>query len=310
MKAIELLIYCVGYEARSAFIASRGRSSARIGLIFDSEHVLSFESNLAQAEARHDVLINTFDFDKSFSTLVTSEVQKLQQSHGAHASVRVTVDVSSMTRRLMANVLSELYSARQALAISVLYAPAVYLPPPLEGDSFIDFAPIQAFEGWTMFPERPLSVVLGLGYEVDQAIGAIEYLDPSGIWAFVPVGSDSRFLKDVKRANEALWPLVDTSYQLQYPTNDPYLLFSELRGLVTSLSRRSRVVIVPGGPKIFSALSFLAKLEIGEEVSVWRASTHEFSEPRDVMAAGEVVRFDYSRPRAPLHFANENPITA
>lgn len=148
-----------------------------------------------------------------------------------------------------------------------------------------------------MYPERPLSVVLGLGYEVDQAIGAIEYLDPSGIWAFVPVGADPRFFRDVRQSNSALWPLLDPAHQREYLLNDPYLTFSELRGLVATLALRSRVIIVPGGPKLFSALSILAKLELGEEVSVWRASTHEFNAPRDIAAAGEVIRFDYKRPR-------------
>ena len=199
----------------------------------------------------------------------------------------------------MAGVLAALYSQMDVhlLSLSVLYSTAKYEAPPPEGASFIDFAPAPGCEGWTMYPEHPLSVVLGLGYEVDQGVGAIEYLNPSGIWAFIPVGSDHRFIKDLNHANEALWPLVDRSHQLEYAINEPYLLFSELRGLVASLSRRSRVVIVPGGPKLFSALSILAKLELGDEISIWRASTHEFNEPRDVKPDGGVVRFDCKIPR-------------
>jgi hypothetical protein len=213
-----------------------------------------------------------------------------------------------MTRRLMASVLRNLYfdcSVSQH-SLTIFYAPAKYLPPPPEGLSFIDFSPAPGCEGWTRFPERPLSVVLGLGYEADQGIGAIEYLDPSGIWAFVPVGDDNRFLQDVTRANEALWPLVGRSHKHNYLISQPYILFSELRGLVSSLSRRSRVILVPGGPKLFSALAILTKLELGEEVSVWRASTHEFHEPRDIKASGKIIRFEYRMPRGHATFGQSD----
>jgi hypothetical protein len=43
----------------------------------------------------------------------------------------------------------------------------------------------------------------------------------------------------VKSANDALWPLLDRSHELQYVIAEPYLAFSELRGLIASLSRRS-----------------------------------------------------------------------
>jgi len=104
---------------------------------------------------------------------------------GSTGSTPLPIDVSSMTRRLMAVVLSALYSRLidYQLALTILYAPGEYLPPRPEGTSFIDFAP----RSWLrkldkLFRIRPLSAVLGLGYEVDQAIGAVEYLDPSGIW--------------------------------------------------------------------------------------------------------------------------------
>jgi hypothetical protein len=304
---IDLLIYCVGYETRSGCIPTRSNVSERIALVFDTQHVHSFEANLSQAKTRNDHLLSTAEIDRSFIQLLKAELDRRRDSQPSGAHITVAVDVSSMTRRVMAAVLSVLYSQLDIyrFSLSILYATGEYLPPPPEGASFIDFAPAPGCEGWTKFPERPLSVVLGLGYEVDQAIGAIEYLDPSGIWAFMPVGSDRRFFKDLIHSNEALWPLVDRSHQLEYPVKDPYLVFSELRGLVASLSRRSRVVIVPGGPKLFSALSILTKLELGEEISIWRASTHEFNEPRDVRPAGEIVRFDYKKPRFQPEVQNE-----
>ena len=304
---VDLLVYSVGYETRSGFAASSVNASSRIGLVFDKHHLHSFEANLRRAKDRHDVLLSTAEVRETFSAVLVSVLDSL---HSSDEIKTVAVDVSSMTRRLMATVLKELYSLAQnrSLAIRVLYAAGEYLPPPPEGASFIDFAPIPGCEGWTVFPERPLSVVLGLGYEADQAIGAIEYLDPSGIWTFLPKGADPQFFKDLLHANDALWPLVDPSHQREYPIDDPYLVFSELRGLLASLSQRSRVVIVPGGPKLFSALSILGKFELGEEVSIWRASTHEYSEPRDVQPTGHIVEFDYKMPRLLEQEANRTMV--
>lgn len=308
---LDLLIYCVGYEKRSAHIVSTIECEARIGIVFDNHQVLSFAENLKQASLRQDTLISTSNVGAEFSKVVAEQRNAIGNSNSSKRVI-IGVDVSSMTRRLMAVVLSLLYASVDSkhFTLTILYSTGEYLSPPPEGASFIDFSPAPGCEGWTKFPERPLSVLLGLGYEADQAIGAIEYLDPSGIWAFIPIGRDPKFLADVKNANAALWPLLDHSHQMEYAIDEPYLAFSELRGLVASLSRRSRVVIVPGGPKLFSALSILAKFEVGDEVSIWRASTHEFNEPRDVAPSGPIVRFDYKKPRFNLNISDELAISA
>jgi len=220
-------------------------------------------------------------------------------SGGRDVPPSILVDVSSMSRRMMAVVLHFLLVATdQKIAISVNYSVGEYMPPPAEEPSFLDFGPAPHCEGWTTYPERPLSVITGLGYEVDQAVGAMEFLDPSGIWAFIPVGPDIRCYHDLQRSNETLRPLLDRSHRRQYELMQPYQLFAELRGLAAALARRSRVIIVPGGPKLFSALAIIIKFELGEEVAVWRASVNEFTPARDVKPAGGLIKFDYKRPRA------------
>lgn len=164
---------------------------------------------------------------------------------------------------------------------------------PKQSGIYTSFKPINGLEGWTLYPERPLSVVLGLGYEQDQAVGVVEYFDPSGAWAFIPHGADERFLADTTKSNKALWSFLEEKRHLQYYVNQPNLLYSELRGLTDVLSKQSRVIMVPAGPKIFSAIAILVALEIGDEVSLWRASAHESTEPSDTLPATEIVQFDY-----------------
>ena len=240
----------------------------------------------------------------AFQAALDGQLANLRDAalQGPVRRVVVGIDVSSMTRNLMSNMLRHVFEAMcpGQWSLSILYATAEYLGPPDDTGPYVEFQPIPGCEGWTLHPERPLSSILGLGYEADQAIGTVEYLDPSGIWAFIPNGDDRRFRRDLDRANSALWPILEASHRLEYRIRDPYHLYSELRGLTETLAKRSRVVLVPGGPKIFSALSVLVKLEIGEEVSIWRASTHGFSEVRDIRASGAISQFDYPRPRISL----------
>ena len=200
----------------------------------------------------------------------------------------------------MARTLKALFQKMPGISLEILYSPGAYQSPPDDPGRFVRFEPVPACEGWTQYPERPLSVVLGLGYEADQAIGTTEDPDPSGMWAFVPNGLDPRFRRDVHHANRALWSILKRSHQLEYRVTNPHRLYTELRGLVDALARRSRVIIVPGGPKLFSALSITIQAEVGGEVSVWRASSHDYKQIRDVAPQGTIVSFSYPKFRKTL----------
>ena len=181
---IDLLVYSVGYEERSAHVAQRIEARSRIALVFDTHRELSFARNLQAAEARRDKLLNAGEVASVFGHTLEAELEGLDRK--GPESFRVAVDVSSMTRTLMAAILCQVFCGviDRRFALSLIYAPAEYREAPQHAQTFVDFGPIPEFKGWTMYPERPLSVILGLGYEADQAIGSIEYLDPSGIWAY------------------------------------------------------------------------------------------------------------------------------
>ena len=200
-----------------------------------------------------------------------------------------------MSRPYMATVLialSQLATQREIL-LKLVYSVGAYKPPSDQAGTYIDFKPVEGFEGWTLFPERPLSVILGLGYEKDQAVGAVEHFDPSGTWAFIPIGDNPQFLVDVNASNESLKDILEKDRIVNYSVAQPTLLYSELRGLADVLSKRSRVIMVPAGPKIFSAISMLVCLELGDELSLWRASSHASTEPTDTLPAGRIITFDY-----------------
>src|SRR5579872_3134534 len=201
---IDLLIYVVGYEERSGYIASGKKITvgSRVGLVFRSYQECWFDKNYFAAQARGDVLIE-IDRDRTTQfTMLKQTIVCLRAEGEGNIPLKIGVDVSSMTRELMSSLLRYLFDSMQPLNLRLvlLYATAKYQEPPGDDGPYVDFQPISGCEGWTLHPERPLSAILGLGYEADQAIGTVEYLDPSGIWAFIPNGEDARFRRDLNRA--------------------------------------------------------------------------------------------------------------
>ncbi|MBE7184529.1 MAG: hypothetical protein INR68_09000 [Methylobacterium mesophilicum] len=287
-EPIDLLLYTIGYEARSSHIASAIHAEKRIAVVYEHDQVLAFERNLEAAKLRGDQLITQSDAMLAGGLL-------LHTLRSCEPGAKIGVDVSSMDRTLMASILIQATDVmqQQELELQILYSPSSYLPPARQPARFMDFAPIVGLDGWTAHPERPLTMILGIGYEQDHALGALEYLDPSFAWVFAPHGFDSRFDADIRKGNRDLYELVPTERRIEYWIKNPNRLYEDLRSLTISSRRTDRIVIVPGGPKIFSALSILIKLEAGSEVAVWRNSGHRDTPSREVEAFGEIVRYKY-----------------
>jgi len=200
-----------------------------------------------------------------------------------------------MSRELMAKVLLAMKGLEDdfEFGMEILYAYGKYQPPKKNTSSFLDLSPVMDMEGWSLYPERPLSLIIGLGYEEDLTAASIEYLDPSGAWVFIADGIDKRWKKDLKRSNKAVYRLLGEDNFISYHPHNPETLYIELRTIVETLESRSRVVIMTGGPKIFSAIAMIVKMELGDEIAIWRASSHDFTEIRDTVAEGTVISFQY-----------------
>lgn len=291
--SIDALFYAIGYEERSGFIASKQGAKLRVGFEFQDFQDFSFATNRAAADARSDEVVPISDFQ---SWLTTEFIQKLDDLNvDREQSLTVGIDISSLNRVCTGGIISFLSSLDQwpAIDLSILYAPAQFAPPPEEHEPVVDISPLPMFEGWSSEPELPLALVLGLGYEEDIAIGSVEYLDPSGVWAFCPRGRDDRFRAEVEKANSDIWTLVPAERRIDYDVTNPDGTFAALKDLCFGLKGVWRVAIVPGGPKIFSALSMLVQREMGDEVSVWRASRHAAVSRRDVQADQSIVSLNY-----------------
>lgn len=279
----DLLIFAVGYEARARFIASERhqKSTLILGYVFSEGHIFSFDKNMKFLK---DVGGHILESGSSIENCL-AQIGEVESYSGR----KICIDVSSLNRGAMAAIFAELLDSNffAGAEIEVIYSVAKFSRPPKDEMDFLDFGPLEEFGGWTSSPENPTVLLLGLGYETDHAIGALEYLDPSATFAFFPIGSDERFETEVGKANEAFFELLSPDRIIQYSVISPYQTYWQMRSLVLSLREVSRTVLVPMGPKIFCSLCLVCQRVFGNEVSVWRASGHSLDSAQDAEATGE-----------------------
>lgn len=286
----DLLIFAVGYEARARHVAETyaPRSKIIMGYRFPEGHIFSFDKNMEFLERVNGLLLQSSDSIES--------ILRIQGADSFH-NRRICLDVSSLNRGAMSALLGELLASSyfSGCSLSILYAVAEFTIPTYAEVDFLDFGPLEGFEGWTANPEKPTTLILGLGYEADHAIGALEYLDPSAAFAFFPDGHDTKFANEVQKANGTFFDVLGMERVVRYPVLSPYQTFWQMRSLILSLRSVSRVVLVPMGPKIFCSLCLICQKVLGEEISVWRASGHTLENAKETKAAGPVCGYTVQR---------------
>jgi hypothetical protein len=284
----DILIGALGYEARASSIPSvlQTRSMRSYITVLDEVPALSFEANRALFSERGFVeLVGEGDTARQHIAALAEGLQPNSDS-----VLKIALDVSSLTRERMAYIVLGLcdlaISVDDKVFVDFWYTPGIFEPP--STDDFVSDVsePVTPeFAGWSSRPELPTSLIIGVGYEHEKALGAVEYLDPARIWCFVPEGNDDRFDKAVAKANQSMWQSSPQAERITYPVTDPIATYTSLESLVYGLERSSRPILLPFGPKIFAACSLLIGVSRAPNVTVWRVSGGKNDNPRDCVAS-------------------------
>ncbi len=268
----DLSIGVIGFEARSRAIFERFRIAAekRIAAAFPDRRTLSFgENHEWYRRSGYGVLdVGDREFGDVMSDALSSLAGKLAQP-------RVLVDISSMSRLRLACLISVLLAGSwpRGVIVEFVYCIAQYSDPPTASEPNTHAGPVlPEFAGWTSNPEFPPSVLVGVGYELDKALGAVELLEPADVWVFSPISNDDRYTPAVKSANVGLWNIVPEDRVLRYRVDQPFQTFVSLEGLVSRQMRHHRPVVMPFGPKVFSLCALLVAA-VHPTVAVWRVSS-------------------------------------
>ncbi|MFP7762036.1 hypothetical protein [Marisediminicola sp. LYQ85] len=282
-QQFDILVATCGYERRSSYLARLGVAAARkLAVVYPGTVGLSFASNRAIYEAEA--------WDQVAERELLDELAR--ELHGA-VHVSLCIDVSSMARRTIANMVELVSEHPNVGVVQFVYCPARYetsaraaaVVRPLSAGPITPY-----FSGTLRSPSIPIGLIVGLGLEPHRADGLIELLEPSRLWSFVASSEDERFATDVLSMHSSL--LGGTrSVPVSYDVHSLSDIYSSLDSLVFSAGLRYRLLIAPSGPKIFG----LAALLVGANRSdsrpaIWRVGVEgAIDAPIDVLEAGDVV---------------------
>jgi hypothetical protein len=209
--------------------------------------------------------------------------------------IRIALDISSMTREIMATWIAELslQSVKHAIELDCFYSVAKYSPPVRTSGLAHSPVPVTPdFAGLWNDPESPLLLILGLGYEPYLATSFCEYLDPSEVVAFIPEGDDPRYLREITKQNHSLIEFLKHRGELfmSYRATEPFELYRNLESVVYGRVEKQRVNIAPYGPKIFALSSFLVAVRHSPRVMIWHINpNHPLPRTPNRVAEGSVM---------------------
>ena len=291
-RAYDMAIATVGYEqrARHAFQAFRPTARIKLACGFESQQVFEYWPNSKWFES--EGFSTEHKSDRDYRLWLKGMLGELSPD-GRRANV--LVDISSVTRVRLAHILVALRDfSVTPLSVNFVYSLAAFTTPPLEAQANSHVGPVTPeFAGWWGEPDRSVVTVVGLGYEQDKALGAVEHLQSAEIWTFTPTSEIHEYSPAVYEANRTLLESVPPYHQLGYLVQDPFDCFTKLESLVYGILRTQNPVLIPFGPKLFVLCSMLVGLT-HVEAPVWRVSAEGQEPPVNRKASGFVYGLEVS----------------
>jgi len=297
----DLVVAACGYESRARFLLEHEgiRGSKNYALEFGDRRELAFDANYQFF--RSAGVVCTGVSDDGVSAWMAQAVARVSKPR-ADGIVRVFVDISSQSRARLAGIVEGLELAGKSCCVEVVfgYALGAYSAPNESIVPNLSIGPVSPrFAGWSLHPELPCALVVGLGYEEQRAMGAVEFLEPTDVWALQPRSQIDEYTDALERANAELLTSISGRHHVAYAVEDPNHTFAILNSLSLHLAGRANVVLLPSGPKILALLSLLTAL-VQRDIAVWRVTAGMAEVPADRRASGTniFVEAEFSPVRA------------
>src|ERR1039458_9770627 len=290
-KDYDLFLAAVGYEARARYMVQELVPNARrkVALAFSRDKVLDYSANLVYL-SKAGYSIQELE-DGEIESWFRNEL--ISVTSDSDREIRLGIDISSLSRIRIATVFDVIRSLAAQIGRSVVtdwyYSIARYSAPPRGFVPIAVVGPVlPSFAGWTNEPERPLVAVVGLGYEEDKALGAVEHVQASAAWAMKPISLDPRYDVAVTLANRRFLDSVRPEQVMDYRVEQPIDCFGMLESVVYGLLKSFNVIVLPFGPKVFTLCSLLVA-GVHPTVSIWRVSAGGAERPVNRRASGRIT---------------------
>lgn len=286
-RVFDLIVVALGYERRCRWVVETQEVDAprKTAISFGFLQVASYEDNRRFFEQRGFEIVD-------LPALKGGLGLPAEGDPNAEGSVfRILVDISSMSREMIAIVIEQINQLRKIRVVELVCAYA-----PSDASNEYRQAPIQfsrpitpALAGWSSQPDQPLGTIFGLGCEPYLALGALQVLEPNKAWTFTPEGFDPRFAEALRKANQHLSDIFDVT-NFQYNIDQPDIIQGKIEALLNAVESSFRMIIVPGGPKILAWLSIsIVTFQGRNSVGIWSFSSKDKAEPVDRAAAGPII---------------------
>ena len=284
----DLSVFGLGYESRSITAYDKYKNLSERSIVFgynSNKTVLNYSNN---KNAFQDAEILEMECAE-ISDYLVALVDKLNNEL---VEPKILIDITVMTRHRLATVLFCFISKlKKKSKITICYNSSKYVAPPSDLQPVRKVgALIRELSGNLGDLSSTTAVIFGLGYEKLKALGVYNYLDPDLPYAFIPKSENPKFELDVRENNNSLLQNLPSKNVYTYNLYSPLDLYIDLKSLTLSLRESSRVVIVPLGPKIISAISVIISMEMNLEIPIWRVSSLHCEEPIDRIADREILQ--------------------
>jgi hypothetical protein len=288
----DMFICALGYERRSRYIAETlsPRAEVKCAIGFTHNRILNYSDNLVWFDQAGFLIVEPSDseFEHTFSDTIRRKISD------ENIELFICIDISSFSRLRIAIILSVLERSgeERRLRVKFLYSGAEFSQPPTEFGLNVSSGPVtERFAGWSTDPDKPPAAIVGLGYEKDKAVGAVEYLEPAEVWVFAATDHESEYSVAIREANAALLDSLPAARMGTYQLYSPYDCFKKLESLAYGTLRTRRPVMLPFGPKLFMLSCLLVAL-IHPDVAVWRFSSGDFETPLNRIPNGRIAGLD------------------
>lgn len=286
----DLLLCASGYEQRARHVVTTLNIPAlrKVALAFaeHSENAERRRNDSALTKMGCTLLQSPGDQGEAVRALLREVALVAKQGE-----LRIVLDISSMTRVWLWAALAECATIglRRDVRVLVLYSKAEFVEPLRSYGPASFVGPVLGTPRTLRSAALPVALVVGAGYELNRALGVVEYIDAEEAWLFhTRVAADNAYSRSVSDANEALRARVGSERVCEYELDDWVGTLNVLDALVAGLVRRARVVCVPMGPKPFAFLNCVLALA-RPEVSLWRVSTGAFAAVQERVPNGRVL---------------------
>lgn len=287
-KKYALAFFATGYESRArSIVESYPGISIEDKVCFAFSEYKEFEVRKINDRCFDDNFWKSYEFSGSnFSGVydfVFSKLEKLKLDS------TILVDISCMTRVWVAALVRAIFDC-EVLNLSVVfcYNPALYKEIDAEHPPNEVLGPLPGFSSLNS-PDKPSSLLIGLGQQPGRAMGLAEYIDASNVLLFCPLpGVDERYDQDLVVNNKDIINRYADGDYYSYPLVRVRESFKIIESVVVGIRRDSSLVLSSLGPKIFNLYCLLLSAHY-RDVSVWRVSAGAYEKPCDRSSSGPLI---------------------